>query len=770
MSADRSRERRRVSAYAGVLERLAERTGAPPRGPDGQRMARCPAHEDRAPSLSVSRGEDGRVLLHCHARCNLADVLAALELTPADLFDDTTAPKQQPAEPVVEYPYTDEHGGLLFVVERQPGKRFRQRRPDGRGGWTWRLGDVRRVLYRLPEVIEAVAAGRTVYVVEGEKDVAAAELVGATATCNAGGAGKWRDDYAETLAGAHVIVVSDRDEPGRKHATRVASSLAGKAASVRVMVAATGKDLADHLAAGHTLDELVDLDDLDDEPGFEDVEPVVDPDEEWERQAAHNRAVAEEVRRLRVREDAARRLRSERASALPTPTLLSDFLAVPDPEQRYRIDRLWPVGGRIVLAAQYKAGKTTTVGNLVRCLADGDPFLGAFDVDVPDGTIVLFDDELDETMLRRWLRDQGVQHPERVVVVSLRGRIASLDLLDVDTRGRWVKLLVEHRAAVVILDCLRPALDALGLSEDKEAGQFLVAFDAMLTEAGVREAVVTHHMGHSGERARGASQLRDWPDAEWRLVREKDDDGEQGPDARRYLTAYGRDVDLPESLLGYDPATRRLTVEGGTRKDTAADAIVPDILAYLAENPGVSQRQIETGLQLHKRADVRTALHRAVAAGQVDTTARTGRGGGTAHFLAPVKASAPTAPELRQRTTGSAPVRLKGGALPEHGSADELRRGAVQADADIWPPPAAPTEPTVPRQLDQHSESSLGESDPTGLTGPTGLTDAQLAQSVQLAQSDQAPTRARAKCTRCGFPLDPVLAAHGETTHPGCAA
>ncbi|MDP9395147.1 MAG: hypothetical protein M3Q27_13280, partial [Actinomycetota bacterium] len=330
-----------MSAYAGVLERLAERTGAPPRGPDGQRMARCPAHEDRAPSLSVSRGEDGRVLLHCHAGCNLADVLAALELTPADLFDDTSAPKQL-AGPVVEYPYFDEHGEVLFVVERRPGKRFRQRRPDGRGGWTWRLGDTRRVLYRLPEVIEAVAAGRTVYVVEGEKDADAAELVGAVATCNPGGAGKWRDQHAETLTGAHVIVVADRDEPGRKHAAQVASSLAGKAASVRIVVAATGKDLHDHLAAGHTLDELVDLDDLDDDPALEDIEPPVDPDDEWERQAAHNRAVAEEVQRLRVREDAARRLRSERASALPTPTLLSDFLAVPDPEQRYRIDRLWP--------------------------------------------------------------------------------------------------------------------------------------------------------------------------------------------------------------------------------------------------------------------------------------------------------------------------------------------------------------------------------------------------------------------------------------------
>ncbi len=458
-------------------------------------------------------------------------------------------------------------------------------------------------------------------------------------------------------------------------------------------------------------------------PGYETAAQPVDPDEEWERQAAHNRAVTDEVERLRVREDATRRLRAERASALPTPALLSDFLDIPDPEQRYRVDRLWPAGGRIVLAAQYKAGKTTTVGNLLRSLADGVPFLGAFDVEAPEGRIVLFDDELDEAMLRRWLRDQGVQRPDRVAVVSLRGRIASLDLIDDHTRARWAKLLRDLDAAVVILDCLRPALDALGLSEDKEAGRFLVAFDALLVEAGVREAVVTHHMGHGAERARGASQLRDWPDAEWRLVREKDDDGEHSPDARRYLTAYGRDVDVPESLLGYDATTRRLSVAGGSRKDAAADVAIPDVLEYLRENPGSSGRQIEAALgPMHKRETIRKAVIRAVESGRVETMEGPRRA--VLHTLS--ASSAPSAPSVRQRSSG------------------ECASALIESAHHSLAP-----EPSAPRRTDVASET---------IATPRG-SFYDLFDGVP----DSPP------CRVCGMSADPVLGEHGEVTHPWCA-
>ncbi len=214
--------------------------------------ARCPAHEDSKNSLSVSEGEDGRVLVHCHAGCSPDAVVAALGMTLSNLFDG-----KRRSNVISEYDYLDEDGNLLSQVVRFFPKNFRQRRPNGRGGWEWKLGDTRRVLYRLPHVIEAVGLGKSIHVVEGEKDVHALESIGAVATCNAGGAGKWRDEYSEHLRGADVRIIADRDEPGVQHATEVAQALEGIARSVRILEAKQGKDAADHVDAGHGLDDFV---------------------------------------------------------------------------------------------------------------------------------------------------------------------------------------------------------------------------------------------------------------------------------------------------------------------------------------------------------------------------------------------------------------------------------------------------------------------------------------------------------------------------------
>jgi putative DNA primase/helicase len=141
---------------------------------------------------------------------------------------------------VATYDYRDEEGGLLYqVVRYEPGfdgepKTFRQRRPDGKGGWVNGLRDVRRVLYRLPELL-AAPRDRLVFVVEGEKDADRLHAEGLLATTNAMGAGKWRPEYAEALHARHVVILPDNDEPGRAHAQAVARSLADAAASLKVV-------------------------------------------------------------------------------------------------------------------------------------------------------------------------------------------------------------------------------------------------------------------------------------------------------------------------------------------------------------------------------------------------------------------------------------------------------------------------------------------------------------------------------------------------------
>ncbi len=115
-------------------------------------------------------------------------------------------------------------------MERTDPKGFRQRRPDGKGGWLYNLDGVRRVLYRLPEVLKA----GDVFICEGEKDAETLAGLGFAATTNPLGAEKWRDEYNETLRGKSVVIVPDNDAPGRRHAEQVARALHGVAASVHV--------------------------------------------------------------------------------------------------------------------------------------------------------------------------------------------------------------------------------------------------------------------------------------------------------------------------------------------------------------------------------------------------------------------------------------------------------------------------------------------------------------------------------------------------------
>lgn len=160
---------------------------------------------------------------------------------------------------VATYDYVDESGTVLFQVCRYEPKTFRQRRPDGKGGWTWSVKGLRQVPYHLPELLKAVSEGRTIAIVEGEKDVDNLRRHGIAATCNAGGAGKWQREFIPYLRGADVVLIPDNDDSGRKHMDQVGDSLRFQAASVRVLeLPGLGDkgDVSDWLAAGHTPGEL----------------------------------------------------------------------------------------------------------------------------------------------------------------------------------------------------------------------------------------------------------------------------------------------------------------------------------------------------------------------------------------------------------------------------------------------------------------------------------------------------------------------------------
>ncbi|MBE0567946.1 MAG: hypothetical protein IH621_18475 [Krumholzibacteria bacterium] len=208
-------------------------------GSDGWVTACCPLHNDSNPSFSYNP-ETGQ--WSCFAGCGKGDVFGFLQEERGESFKEVMLwlcqelgvdPPGSGNERPKTYDYTDENGKLLFQVVRKPGKKWAQRRPGKNGGWAWNVKGVRRVLYRLPELI--ARPDEPVYVVEGEKDADRLASIGLLATTNPAGAGKWQDKYADTLCGRDVVILPDNDDPGRKHAAQVARSLRGVARAVKIV-------------------------------------------------------------------------------------------------------------------------------------------------------------------------------------------------------------------------------------------------------------------------------------------------------------------------------------------------------------------------------------------------------------------------------------------------------------------------------------------------------------------------------------------------------
>jgi len=241
----------------GLLARLANVSET-----KGGWSASCPSHDDNRASLTVSIGDDGKALVNCHAGCKPEEICSAIGLRLADLFpakpSSKPSPRKSQSKEVAQYSYHDEAGKLILQVVRFEPKDFRQRRPKPGGGWDWSVKGVRVIPYRLRDLI--ANPSKPVVIVEGEKDVDNLKTLGILATCNAGGAGKWTADHAQHLQGRHCAILADNDDAGRNHAQQVAQSLAGLAASIRIVnlpnLPPKG-DVSDWLAAGGTKDELI---------------------------------------------------------------------------------------------------------------------------------------------------------------------------------------------------------------------------------------------------------------------------------------------------------------------------------------------------------------------------------------------------------------------------------------------------------------------------------------------------------------------------------
>lgn len=460
------------------LERVLERIEGVRRSGAGF-SARCPAHEDRHASLSVSEGEDGRALVRCHAGCSTEDVCAALGLDVAELF-----PREERTNGraiVARYPYVDEEGRLLFEAVRFSPKDFRQRRPDGRGGWEWNLKGVRRVLHRLPELLAAVERGETIYVVEGEKDVQALERVGLVATCNPMGAGKWCTEYAETLRGAaRVVVIPDADDAGRRHAAEVASSVATAGVDVRVVDLAPessdGFDPSDYLKAATT-----------------------DAEREQARglleQLAETAEGVQVETRGRNSANGAEGSQTDEKRAFSIEVLTARALcALPDPPRSDEL--LGPLvvrGCRTIIGGHTGEGKSTYTTALVAAIVKGEPFLewqGA------GGRALVLDLEQGLRTVKRVLREAGLAASDHVDYARIPDGLA-LDK-NVHDIAAVLEVLERRPYDVVVLDPHYKAHRGES-NEERPMVDFMRQLDAWRAQFGFALVLPCHYRKPSRE-------------------------------------------------------------------------------------------------------------------------------------------------------------------------------------------------------------------------------------------------------------------------------
>jgi hypothetical protein len=333
------------------------------------------------------------------------------------------------------------------------------------------------------------------------------------------------------------------------------------------------------------------------------------------------RRVLQKVDELLILDEARGVVAALKADALFVPPLFRSSLAddlVAQPEvPAETILGVHRTGANAVIAAQYKAGKTTLVDNLIRALVDDEPFLGDYPVHF-DGRVALFNYELDEGQMVEWLGNLNIRNPDRVTTVHLRG--LRLPLIAERAQQWAVEFMLEHDIKAWILDPFARAFAGCGNENDNgEVGAFLDALDLVKHEAQVPDLWLTHHFGRKDhdqgqEHGRGATRLDDWPDVRWLLTRQHDD---------RFLRIHGRGVDVDETQLLWEPSGR-LRLGNGTRQESKRAAsdfnlefAVRLVVDAVRATPGVGSRGIEQALKGTGKGQVSRALREALETGQV---------------------------------------------------------------------------------------------------------------------------------------------------------
>jgi len=394
------------------------------------------------------------------------------------LMAASAGPTRQQSRIVAAYDYTTEAGELLFQVCRMEPKDFRQRKPKTGGGWDWSTKGIRRVPYRLPELL-APNPDAVVFITEGEKDADRLADLGLVATTNPGGAGKWPDEFGRYFTGRRVAILADNDQAGQDHAVAVRDSLkrAGIDAAILNLPGLPAKgDVSDWLQAGGTAEALTEM--------------AGDPGA------------------------------AEAPGAKPKPAF--EFVAVGDLQYRdpeFVIDGLMETDCLGLIFGDPGIGKTFVAVDMALSVASGTPYHGR---PVRQGTVFYIAGEGHNGLARRfhaWSRHRGVPLASCRMFKSERAA-QFLDAASAAAVAEAVEGLAAQfgAPALIVIDTLARNFGAGDENATKDMNEFIAAVDDLRARFPGSTILIVHHSGHADkQRARGAMSLKGALDFEFRV-------------------------------------------------------------------------------------------------------------------------------------------------------------------------------------------------------------------------------------------------------------
>lgn len=498
---------------------------------------------------------------------------------------------------VEAYDYLGPDGALLYQVVRYEPKSFRQRQPDGNGGWTWSMDGVERVLYRLRKIL-AADSGRVVYVVEGEKDVHAIESAGLLATCNPGGAGKWRPEFSEALRDRNVIIFPDSDEPGRKHAQDVARALLPVAARVGIIDLGDHKDVSDLVAS------------------WPDPEIVATwPPETAQRMARSIGTAQEFFDRLGREFLTMPETRGAAEAPTYTPRLwsLRDLVAADFPPITGFLGESMLAPGTIgLMAGRRGAGKTYLTLKLGDNVSQGVP-LG--ELQIRKGRVLIISQEMGaQSIQKRVIKLFGREPSSDMTIICKAPNIN----LDTDQGAANLRALIEGKGFdFVALDSLRDVKGSFDENSNNEMGELLVRLRDQVVEPTNVAFLLNHHFGKAvegrGPSGRGASAIEDvcadviylTEDGDARkAVFDKARDSDREGSGFKYRIVGGDDGGVSVEILPFDRPTSQddfellKLVEAVEKMDMGSGVRQSDAIRAMSWQRTTGQRYVQRSVNL----------------------------------------------------------------------------------------------------------------------------------------------------------------------------